>query len=90
MSKEKYRPGKKMVTEEVVAVPTERELKAFNLADPTIAVLVARAQQSDAADRELTIGQAVRKYKKAVFWALLLSIALVMEGYDIVVVSISL
>lgn len=63
------------MNEEVVPVPTERELKAFNLADPTIAVLVARAQQSDAADRELTIGQAVRKYKKAVFWVLLLSIA---------------
>lgn len=76
-----------MATEEVTIVPTERELKAFELKNPATVDLIIRAQESDAADRQLTIRQALKKYKSAVFWALLLSTALIMEGYDIVVVS---
>ena len=38
-------------------------------------------------DKQLTIRQALRKYKKGVFWAMILSTALIMEGYDIVIVS---
>lgn len=50
------------------------------------AMLVSRAQAADAADRQLTIWQALKKYKKAVLWSTLLSTALIMEGYDIVIV----
>lgn len=49
--------------------------------------LIRHAQESDAADRLLTIRQALSKYKKAVFWAMFLSTSLVMEGYDLVIVS---
>ena len=76
-----------MAVEEVTIVPTERELAAFELKNPATINLITRAQESDAADRQLTIRQALKKYKSAVFWALLLSTALVMEGYDVVVVS---
>ncbi|KAI1041148.1 hypothetical protein LB505_013284 [Fusarium chuoi] len=51
------------------------------------AMLVSRAQAADAADRQLTIWQALKKYKKAVLWSTLLSTALIMEGYDIVIIN---
>lgn len=69
-------------------VPTERELRNFRLDDPTTIELIQNAQASDAADRKLTFSQAAKKYKKALFWSCLLSTALVMEGYDVVIVRI--
>lgn len=74
-----------METEKIV--PTERELKNFELGNPDTITLIQRAQESDAADRQLTIPQALKKYKKAVFWSCFLSTALIMEGYDVVIVS---
>lgn len=74
-----------MVPEKVV--PTEQELKRFNLDSPEVVDLIHRAQESDATDRKLTVREAVKKYKKAVFWAMFLSTSLVMEGYDLVIVS---
>lgn len=68
-------------------VPTVEELKALDLSDPAIVELIHRAQDGDAADRLLTIGQALKKYKKAVFWAMLLSTSLIMEGYDLVIIN---
>jgi hypothetical protein len=50
------------------------------------ALLISQAQAADAADRQLTIMQALKKYKKAVMWSTLLSTALIMEGYDVVIV----
>lgn len=69
-------------------VPTEHELKGFDLSDPATIELIHHAQESDAADRLLTIRQALKKYRKAVFWGLFLSTSLIMEGYDLVIVSI--
>lgn len=42
-----------------------------------------------AADQEhaMTFFQAIRKYPKAVFWSVLLSVSIIMEGYDIVLLS---
>jgi hypothetical protein len=48
--------------------------------------LIALAREGDEIDDSLTIKQALRKYKVAVFWALALSTALIMEGYDLVMV----
>lgn len=72
--------------EDAKVVPTAEELQNFDLTDPTIIELIHQAQESDAADRLLTIREALRKYKKAVFWAMFLSTSLVMEGYDLVTV----
>jgi SP family general alpha glucoside:H+ symporter-like MFS transporter len=69
-------------------IPTEHELQGFDLSNPATIELIHHAQESDAADRLLTIRQALKKYKKAVFWALFLSTSLIMEGYDLVMVSI--
>lgn len=57
-------------------------------ADPSLAELVHQAQESEEADNRLTIMQAVVKYKKAVWWAMFLSTSLIMEGYDLVLVSL--
>lgn len=68
-------------------VPTEHELQGLDLSNPEIIELIHHAQESDAADRLLTVRQALKKYKKAVFWAMFLSTSLIMEGYDLVIVS---
>lgn len=73
-----------MATEKVV--PTAKELEQFDLSDAHTVELINRAQEGDAADRKLTVRQALAKYKKAVFWALFLSTSLIMEGYDLVIV----
>jgi len=74
-----------MATDTVV--PTEHELKGIQLSHADTIDLIRQAQESDAADRLLTVFQALKKYKKAVFWAMFLSTSLIMEGYDLVIVS---
>jgi SP family general alpha glucoside:H+ symporter-like MFS transporter len=76
-----------MATEKIV--PTDRELHNIELNNPDIVELTRQAEESDAADRLLTVRQALSKYKKAVFWAMFLSTSLIMEGYDLVIVSVS-
>ena len=49
--------------------------------------LVRQARESADLDSKLTVMQAAKKHKAAVFWALILSTSLVMEGYDLVIVS---
>jgi SP family general alpha glucoside:H+ symporter-like MFS transporter len=71
-------------------IPTENGLQGFDLSDPATIELIHHAQEGDAADRLLTIRQALKKYKKAVFWGLFLSTSLIMEGYDVVMVSVKL
>jgi SP family general alpha glucoside:H+ symporter-like MFS transporter len=75
-----------MTKDEVI--PTEHELDGLDLNDPRTLELIQRAQDADAADKQLTIRQALKKYKKAVFWAAILSFSLVMEGYDLVMVRL--
>ena len=60
----------------------------FDASSPEVQRLIALAREGDEIDASLTIKQALKKYKKAVFWALALSTALIMEGYDLVMASI--
>ena len=59
--------------------PDERELSGIELSSQDTIELIQHAQQSDATDRQLTIRQALMKYKKAVSWSVLLSTSLIME-----------
>ncbi|KAK7409302.1 hypothetical protein QQX98_008542 [Neonectria punicea] len=70
-----------------VVIPTERELDGLDLNDPQTLELIQRAQDADVADKQLTIRQALKKYRKAVVWAALLSVSLIMEGYDLVMIG---
>lgn len=67
-------------------VVNKHTLEGLDLGDPHTIELIQRAQDGNAADRDLTIRQALKKYRKAVLWSLVLSISLVMEGYDLVMV----
>ena len=67
-------------------VPTDRELKVIDLSSSDTQDLIREAEANDAADRALTVMGALKKYKKAVFWAMFLSTSLIMEGYDVVIV----
>ncbi|KAL3464503.1 general substrate transporter [Aspergillus heterothallicus] len=73
-----------MATQRIV--PSDREVEEVRRAGMQ-ADLIRQAQESDEADRKLTIRQALAKYKKAVLWAMFLSTSLIMEGYDLVIVS---
>jgi MFS transporter, SP family, general alpha glucoside:H+ symporter len=68
-------------------VPTTHDLGALSDDSLTTADLIRQAEESDAADRQLKIFEAVKKYKKAVFWAAFLSTSLIMEGYDVVIIT---
>lgn len=70
-------------------VPAAYKHDSLDITNNEIAELVRQAQESDAADKSLTVRQALRKYPQAVFWAMFLSTSLIMEGYDLVIVGTS-
>ncbi|KAG8629366.1 hypothetical protein KVT40_003231 [Elsinoe batatas] len=68
-----------------VVVPTD--VGIIKTADIDVASLIRQAEESDVADKSLTIREALAKYKSAVFWAMILSTSLIMEGYDLVIIT---
>ncbi|KAH8901621.1 sugar transporter [Thozetella sp. PMI_491] len=56
-------------------------------APPSTAKDTILAQQAAEAEHALTFAAAIRKYPKAVIWSVLLSTCIIMEGYDIVLMS---
>ncbi|KAL2067834.1 hypothetical protein VTL71DRAFT_15932 [Oculimacula yallundae] len=67
--------------------PIHCDLSGLELSKTEAADLVRHAQESVVADSQLTIHQALKKYKTAVFWAMFLSTSLIMEGYDLVIIN---
>ncbi|KAJ7723507.1 maltose permease [Mycena maculata] len=51
------------------------------------AEVIHDAAKADYAEHNMSIREAFRIHKKAVFWSILLSAALIMEGYDVVVIA---
>lgn len=76
--------------EQKIVVPTEDEVRVFDFGSDRTHDLIRQAQEADAADKQLTIKQALKKYPKAVFWSMILSTSLIMEGYDLVIASFCL
>ncbi|KAF2156537.1 sugar transporter [Myriangium duriaei CBS 260.36] len=70
-----------------VVVPTLEEIKGLDVGSNRTHELILQAQEADALDKKLTIKAALKKYKKAVFWAMILSTSLIMEGYDLVIIT---
>jgi MFS transporter, SP family, general alpha glucoside:H+ symporter len=68
--------------------PTDRDLRDASMSVAEFDRLIAQAQDGDEADRRLTIRQALKHYKVPVAWAMFLSTSLVMEGFDLVTVSL--
>lgn len=67
--------------EKVVEIGEDHEMSESGLKD------IGVARQAAAEEHELTFRQAIRRYPKAVMWSVLLSTCIIMEGYDIVLVS---
>lgn len=76
-----------MSEEKTIIVPTRNEIRALDFDSENTHDLIRQAQESDAADRQLTIREAIKKYKKACFWAMILSTSLIQEGYDLVIIT---
>ncbi|CAK5266568.1 unnamed protein product [Mycena citricolor] len=57
------------------------------LAIDNYAEVIKDAAAADAADHKLSVREAFRIYRKAVIWSALLSAALIMDGYDVVVIA---
>ena len=68
-------------------VPTNSGVDAIKFNSEHVEDLVAQARAADEADQRLTLREAAKHYKKAVFWGVILSTSLIMEGYDLVIVS---
>ena len=66
--------------------PTERGVSTLKHIDHGIEDLVNQARASDEADRRLTVREALKHYKLPVFWAMVLSTSLIMEGFDLTTV----
>ncbi|KAL3424482.1 sugar porter family MFS transporter [Phlyctema vagabunda] len=68
----------------------EKESDAVTrLAEAKAKLLMLSSDAKDATDREhaMTLREAVKLYKKAIGWSVLLSAAVAMEGYDIVLIA---
>lgn len=69
------------------ALATEIHAKGSGDLANDATTLLQRAQAASEADHALTWWQAVKKYKKAVFWACVFSLTLAMQSCDATSVS---
>lgn len=53
------------------------------------AQIIHDGAKADEAEHTMSLKEAFHTHKKAIFWSMALSGALIMEGYDVVVVSLS-
>jgi MFS transporter, SP family, general alpha glucoside:H+ symporter len=67
-----------------VDVATIRKLSAAN---PELTHITTEAKGATQAEKSMGLFQAIRLYPKAVGWSMLLSTAIVMEGYDLMLLS---
>jgi MFS transporter, SP family, general alpha glucoside:H+ symporter len=54
---------------------------------PDLAALTADAAAATAAEHKMTLREGLRLYPKAICWSMLLSLAIVMEGYDTILLA---
>ena len=63
--------------------PQDVQIENANVNDlKNVHVLEAEAQQAHATERSLSVRDAIRAYPMAIFWSLMVSMCVVMEGYD--------
>ncbi|CRG92110.1 Maltose permease MAL31 [Talaromyces islandicus] len=65
----------------------DAEKAAEAAAAPSMAQLVENAKAATEKEHKMSLLQGIRLYPKAVFWSMLISTCIVMEGYDICLVS---
>lgn len=70
----------------VVAVDSEQARK-MSLTNADIAQLTEDASKGTKAEQKMTLMEGIRLYPKAIGWSILLSAAIIMEGFDIVLIA---
>ena len=61
---------------------TDTHMRKMSVADPNIATLTVEAKAATNSEKNMTLKQALRLYKKAMIFSVIFSTAIVMEGYD--------
>ncbi|KAG8855056.1 hypothetical protein FRB96_007251 [Tulasnella sp. 330] len=69
------------MSEDIVVADTAALQHEFNTKT------IKDAASADRAEHDMSLMEAIRIHKKAVFWSMALSAALIMEGYDVVVIG---
>lgn len=67
--------------------PEDTVLRHPNEANPDFSELAAEAKDATNKEHSMSFLEAIKLYRKAVAWSLLLSTAVVMEGYDLTLLS---
>lgn len=67
--------------------PEDNVIRKASIANANFAGLTAEAKDATDKEHAMTVREALRLYPKAVAWSILLSTAIVMEGYDVVLLG---
>lgn len=67
--------------------PEDSVVRKASIAIPHFASLSTEAQDATSKEHQMSLLQALKLYPKAVGWSILLSTAIVMEGYDVVLIA---
>ena len=63
------------------------QMRRMSIANPDLANLSEDAAKATRAEQNMTLLQGLELYPKAVAWSILLSAAIIMEGFDIVLIA---
>ncbi|KAF1992206.1 sugar transporter-like protein [Aulographum hederae CBS 113979] len=63
------------------------KMRSMSITNPNVSQLMADAAKGTEAEHQMTIWQSLKLYPAAVGWSVLLSTAIVMEGFDIVLIA---
>ncbi|KAK1920597.1 hypothetical protein DB88DRAFT_458828 [Papiliotrema laurentii] len=76
-----------MATNKVTAQATHLEEVQVDLGATRYATVTANAQIHQDAEHTMSLIQAIRRYPKAIMWSVILSCAIIMEGFDLTLLS---
>jgi SP family general alpha glucoside:H+ symporter-like MFS transporter len=79
----------KVPTDSNALHPADTVVRNASVAVENFAGLSAEAKNATTKEHSMSFMQAIRLYPKAVGWSMLLSMAIVMEGYDVILLSSS-
>jgi SP family general alpha glucoside:H+ symporter-like MFS transporter len=69
------------------SIHEEKAASAVELDHASPSKELSMAQQSAEEEHNLSLREAIRRYPRAVFWSVLVSTSIIMEGYDIVLIG---
>jgi SP family general alpha glucoside:H+ symporter-like MFS transporter len=67
--------------------PEDNVIRKASVAVPGFAEMSTEAKDATEREHQMSLMQAIKLYPKAVGWSVLLSTAIIMEGYDVVLLS---